>query len=146
MNPYVIGGMGAAIAILGLLLKGAYEDKGELEAKLKTQAEQTTECADANETNTETITRLETRIATMVEERRVDTARREQVLAERERELNQARARAAELERARDDERESNAECADLLGMDLGSVCPATVDQLRVRTRGPGGQGNGDGD
>ena len=120
MNPYLIGGAAAVIFILGLLLKGAYEDKGELEAKLKTQADQTVECTDANETNTETITQLEERIATMVEERRIDTERREQVLAEREQEMQRLQARADELERERENESQTSEDCAALEGGEIG--------------------------
>lgn len=145
MNPYLIGGAAAVIFILGLLLKGAYEDKGELEAKLKTQADQTVECTDANETNTETITQLEERIAAMVEERRIDTERREQVLAEREQEMQRLQARADELERERENESQTSEDCAALNELRVSNFCPATAEQLRVRSRGPGGNGDTDG-
>ena len=98
MNPYVIGGGLAVFALMGFLLKNSYERNGELEAKLETQANETLECSDANTTNQETITGLETQIAAMIEERRVDTERREQVLVEREQELARAVARADRLE------------------------------------------------
>lgn len=145
MNPWVVGGGLAAIAILGLLLKSSYERNGELEAKLETQAAETQECADANATNSTTITELETRIADMIEERRVDTERREQVLVEREQELLRARARADELERERDDEIAENQDCADLTSLNVGLFCPATAGQLRERSRGPGSHGDTDG-
>jgi vacuolar-type H+-ATPase subunit I/STV1 len=94
MNPYIIGGGVAAIALLGFLLKGSYERNGELEAKLETQAAETQECVDANVTTMTTISELTEEISSMIEERRIDTERREQVLVERERELAAANARA----------------------------------------------------
>lgn len=144
MNPYVIGGGLAAIALLGLLLKNSYERNGELEALLKTQANETLECTDANTTNQDTITTLETRIAAMIEERRVDTERREQVLVEREAELARARARADQLEEERENEQDSNQDCADLMSLSLDSFCPATAHQLRQRTIGASGDGDAD--
>lgn len=145
MNPWVIGGGAAIIAILGLLLNSSIKRNGELEAKLETQANETRECADANVTNTTTITELEQRIESMIEERRVDTQRREEVLVEREQELLRARARADELERERDNEIETNQDCADLTSLNVGLFCPATAGQLRERSRGPGGHGDTDG-
>ena len=145
MNPYVIGGGLAVVAVLGFLLKNSYEKNGELEAKLATQANETLECTDANTTNQDTITSLETQIADMIEERRVDTERREQVLVEREAELARARARADQLEQERENEQETNQDCADLTSLSLDFFCPATAHQLRQRSIGAGGDGDPDG-
>lgn len=144
MNPYVLGGGALVIIVMGVLLKSSYERNGELETKLKTQAEETLECADANTTNNTTITTLEERIATMIEERRVDTERREQVLVEREQELLRAQARADQLEKERDNEIAENEDCADLTSLRVDLFCPATAGQLRERSRGPGGHGDAD--
>lgn len=145
MNPYVIGGGLALVAVLGLLLKNSYERNGELEAKLETQANETLECADANDTNVATIAELEATIADMIEERRVDTERREQVLVERSRELAEARARAARLEIERDEEMATNQDCNALSTLAVGEFCPATAGQLRERSRGESGHGDADG-
>lgn len=142
----------AAIAITVLVvlalawqLRVQLKRNGELEAKLDQQAQEAREAADANETNQETIGTLQARIEAMVAERRADAAERERVLAEREQELLRARARADELEREREDEREQNQDCAALSALDVASFCPATAEQLRVRSRGPGGNGDTDG-
>ena len=145
MNPYVIGGGLAALALMGFLLKNSYERNGELEAKLETQAAETLECSDANTTNQDTITALESRIATMIEERRVDTERREQVLVEREQELLRATARADRLEEERRNEQETNQDCADLTSLSLDDFCPATAHQLRQRSIGASSDGDADG-
>lgn len=146
MNPYILGGGAAVIVVMGVLLKNSYEANGELEAKLETQAAETLECSDANTTNQETITTLEGRIATMIEERRVDTERREQVLVEREQELLRARARADRLEEERENEINTNPDCADLTSLSLDMFCPDTAHQLRQRSIGAGGDGDTDGD
>jgi len=138
MNPYLIGGAALIILILSWQLKSSYERNGELEAKLKTQVEQTQEAADANDTNMVTITTLKDRIATMIEDRRVDTERREQILVEREADLMRANAEADRLRGERKDEQLENADCAALAQLDVGSFCPATANQLRERSRGPG--------
>ena len=145
MNPYVLGGGAAVIAIMGFLLKNSYERNGELEVKLENQAQETQECADANLTNDETITELEARIAALSTLRASEAAEREAMLAEREQELLRARARADELERERENEIESNEDCAALTSLDVGQFCPATAGQLRQRSRGPGGNGDTDG-
>jgi hypothetical protein len=144
MNPYVIGGGVAIIAVMGFLLKGAYERNGELEVKLKVQAEQTVEAVDANATNMGTIRRLEKRINTMIESRRVDTVARERLLVEREADLLTARAENDILREAREDEQDENADCKDLSGLRVDFFCPATADQLRQRSRGPGSNGDAD--
>ena len=145
MNPYILGGGAAIIFVMGLLLKNSYERTGELEVKLETQAAETQECADANETTMTTITELTAEIESMVEERRVDTERRERVLVEREQELLRANARAAELERERENEITENEDCAALASLDVSQFCPATAEQLRKRSRGEGGDGDTDG-
>lgn len=144
MNPYVLGGGVLAIALLGFLLKGAYEENGELTAKLETQAEQTLEAVDANATNQTTIAELTAEINTMVEERRVDTERREQVLEERSEELAAANARADRLEDERDNEIDTNPECADIMALSIDAACPASSHQLRQRSLGISGDTNGD--
>ena len=145
MNPYVIGGGLAVIAVMGFLLKNSYERNGELEAKLETQAAETIEAADANATNLETITTLENRIATMIEERRVDTERREQVLVERSEQLAAALIRADRLEEERDNEADTNLDCAAYMQLSLDDFCPATAHSLRQRSIGAGGDGDTDG-
>lgn len=145
MNPYVLGGGAVVIAIMGFLLKGAYERNGELEAKLETQANETVEAADANVTCNATVTELEGRIMTMIEERRVDSERREQVLVEREQEVLQLRARTDQLEENRQDEIDTNPDCADLTSLSLDMFCPATAHELRQRSIGASSNGDPDG-
>ena len=144
MNPYVLGGGVLALAVMGFLLKGAYERNGELEVKLKVQAEQTVEAVDANSTNIITIRRLEKRIDTMIDSRRVDTLERERLLVEREADLLAARAENDILREAREDEQDESADCKDLAGLRVDFFCPATADQLRQRSRGPGSNGDAD--
>lgn len=139
MNPYIIGGVALVIVILGWQLKSSLERNGELTAKLETQAEETLECTDANATNITSIMKLEARINSMIEERRVDTERREQVLDEREQELLRANARADRLEEERNDEIATNEDCADLTALSLDAFCPNTAHQLRQRSIGEGG-------
>lgn len=145
MNPYILGGGAVVLIIMGVLLKNSYERNGELEAKLETQAAETQECADANTTNSTTITELEKTIAELIERRRIDAEHRERILTEREQELLRANARAAELEREREDEIASNQNCKDLTELSVPFFCPATGEQLRERSRGPGSHGDTDG-
>ena len=81
----------------------------------------------------------------MVEERRVDTERRERILVEREADILRWRARADELERERDNEIVSNEQCMEFTSLDPSRFCPATSDQLRLRSRGQSGDGDTDG-
>jgi hypothetical protein len=136
MNPYVLGGAALVIIVMGWQLKSSLERNGELEAKLETQVEQTLEAADANDATMVTIMELKSTIESMVEERRIDTEQREAVLVEREAQLLRSRARADELERERDDEIDTNINCAELASLDVGFFCPAIGSQLRERSRG----------
>lgn len=147
MNPKIVACAAVAliVVVLGWQLRSALKRNGELEAKLEQQAQEAREAADANETNQETIRTLEARIAVMVAERAADAEERERVLAERERELLRARARADELEQERENEQEQNQDCAALAALDIEFYCPATVEQLRVRSRGPSSHQDTDG-
>lgn len=145
MNPYVLGGAVVIIGVMGWQLKSSLERNGELTAKLETQAAETIEAADANDSNMVTIAELRAEITTMIEERRVDSERREQVLVEREQELLRARARADDLEEERRNEIATNQNCAELSALDVGFFCPAIGEQLRERSRGPGSHQDGDG-
>lgn len=136
--------VGVILVVLGWQLKAALQRIGELEAKLEQQARETEECVSANGTNQDTITTLENRIATMIEERRVDTERREQVLVERSQQLAAAMMRAAELEEERENEQETNQDCADLTSLSLDQFCPTTAHQLRQRSIGAGSHGDTD--
>jgi len=139
MNPYLIGGTAILVIILSVLLKNSYERTGELEALLKTQAAETIECADANDSSLTTIAQLESTINRMVEDRRVDAERREQILVERERELAAAIQRADLLEEERNDEINQNPDCADLASLSVDFFCPTTGSILRERSRSQGG-------
>ncbi|MHC4431655.1 MAG: hypothetical protein ACYTBS_07435 [Planctomycetota bacterium] len=136
-----------ALVVLGMAwqLKVQLQKNGELRAKLETQVAETLECTSANTTNQDTITTLENRITVMIEERRVDAERRELVLVERSQQLARALARNAELEQERENEQETNQDCADLTSLSLDFFCPATAHQLRQRTIGAGGDGDPDG-
>lgn len=133
MNPYVIGGGVVIISIMGFLLKNSYERNGELEAELRNANAATEEAADANVTNIETITTMEATIKTMVEERRVDTVRREKVLDDREQELAQARAVAAKLRKEREEAFNENPDCADLASLSVEFFCPLVGKELTER-------------
>ena len=134
MNPYVIGGVALVIAIMGWQLKSSVTRNGELSAKLETQATETLECTAANASTVDTITRLEATITTMVEERRIDTERREQIMDERDQALARAQIVSDELQEERDNEIDENP--------DVAFFCPATGQQLRERSSGPGGNGD----
>lgn len=146
MNPYVIGGVALVIAIMGWQLKSSITRNGELQAKLEVQASETLECTDANSSNVITIRTLTADIRKMINERRVDTARREQAMAEREKELLRAHARADQLEREREDEIETNPDCATLTSLSVDMFCPDTALQLRQRSIGESSDQDGDGD
>jgi len=143
MNPYIIGGGVLVIAIMGFLLKSSYERNGELEAELRNANVATEEAADANVTNIETITTMEATIKTMVEERRVDTVRREKVLDEREQELVQARAVAAKLRKEREEAFNENPDCADLASLNVEFFCPIVGTGLRDRGSNQSGDEDG---
>lgn len=145
MNPYVIGGGLAAMAVMGFLLKNSYERNGELEVKLQTQADQTLECVSANETNDKAISRLEVALRRMTDGRVADAAEREAVLVRRSVELAEARAEASRLERERQDEINTNTECADIMALSIDAACPAATHQLRQRSIGISGDGDPDG-
>ncbi len=144
MNPYITGGMALIIIILGWQLKASVTRNGELEVKLEVQAGETLEAVAANTTNRTAITELTEEINAMIETRRVDSVRREQVLDEREQELLRANARADRLQDERDNEVDTNPDCADLTSLSLDMFCPATAHQLRQRSIGEGGDGNPD--
>jgi glycyl-tRNA synthetase beta subunit len=144
MNPYVIGGVALIIAIMGWQLKSSITRNGELTAKLEAQASETIEAADANATNQATITGLEARIKDMIEDRRIDAELRERVLDEREQELIAANARADQLQDERDDEIDTNPDCADLASLSLDMFCPAAAHQLRERSVSEGRNGDTD--
>lgn len=144
MNPYMIGGVAILIAVMGWQLKSSITRNGELEAKLENQVAETLECADANATNLTTVTTLEERISIMIEERRVDTDLREQVLDERDQELMRVRAAADQLQRERDDEISQNPDCADLASLSVDFFCPAIGASLRERSRGADRNGDQD--
>jgi hypothetical protein len=145
LNPYIVGGVALVIAIMGWQLKSSITRNGELTVKLEVQASETLECSVANESNNTVITTLEKRVTDMVNERRIDTERREQVLVEREDELIIARARATRLEREREDEMDTNPDCADLTSLSLDMFCPDTAFQLRQRSIGESGDRDTDG-
>ena len=138
MNPYVIGVVALIIVVMGWQLKSSISRNGELEAKLDTQVTETLECVDANKTNLTTVTALESRISVMVEERRVDTARREKVLDERDQELSAAKAEAQKLQDERDDAFNENPDCTDLASLRVDFFCPAVSDELRQRSTSQG--------
>jgi glycyl-tRNA synthetase beta subunit len=138
MNPYITGGMALVILILGWQLKASVTRNGELTAKLEAQASETIEAADANATNQTTITGLEARVKKMIEDRRIDSEVRERVLDQREQELIAANARADQLQDERDDEIDTNPDCADLASLSLDMFCPAAAHQLRQRSLGEG--------
>lgn len=144
MNAYVLGGGAFLIIIMGWQLKSSYERNGELEVKLATQAQQTQDCADANETNNQTVSALEEEIARLSDLRRAEADERERILTERDEAQARARARADELETLRDDEIDTNEDCAALTGLRLDAFCPATADQLRKRSRGSSSNGDAD--
>lgn len=136
---YVLGGATLLVIILSVLLKGSYERTGELEAKLATQADETLECVAANDSTMATVDTLTTELAELIEERRIDTERREQILVERESDLLRARMENDRLRNERENEQDENADCKNLATLRVDLFCPATADQLRDRSRGPGG-------
>lgn len=144
MNPYITGGMALVILIMGIALKSSITRNGELEAKLEIQAAETLEATDANTSNMITIGTLRERIVIMIEERRVDTVRREEILVERDTELTQARIENDRLRGEREDEVDTNFDCAELQSLSVDFFCPVAGEQLRQRSRGPGSDGNGD--
>jgi hypothetical protein len=133
MNPYVIGGVAIVIFLLSWQLRSALKENGALEAKLITANEATTQAADANDTNQETITTLEARIVTMVEERRVDAVERDRVMDERDQELAVARAESIKLKEEREEAFNENPDCIDLASLDVGFFCPLVGVELRQR-------------
>ena len=137
-NPYVIGGVALVIAVLGWQLKVALKENGVLEANLVTANAQTNEAADANETLAATIEKLKKANATMVEERRIDTVRREKVLDERERQLATVRAEAARLKRERDEAFNENPDCTEFAGLNVELFCPLVGSGLRERSTSQG--------
>lgn len=144
MNPYLMGGIALLVIIMGASLKSSISRNGELEAKLESQAAETLECVDANRSNITSITELVTQIDEMVEQRRVDTVLREQVLDEKVQELIAAQAETDRLRGIRNDEFDSIPECAELSSLRVGFFCPATGRQLRERSRGENSNGDTD--
>jgi len=132
-NPWLIGGVAIVIFLLSWQLRSALKENGALEAKLVTANEETNEAADANDTNQVAITKLEARITTMIEERRVDTVKRERVLDERDQELAAARAESVKLKKEREEAFNENPDCIDLASLDVGLFCPLVGDELRQR-------------
>ena len=146
MNPYLAGGVALVILVLGWQLKASITRNGELMVRLETQVVETLECADANKSNITSIASLQNRMDIMVEQRQADAEQRELVLVQREQELTAARARADRLEREREDEIDTNPDCADLMSLSLDQFCPNTAFQLRQRSIGESGDRNTDSD
>jgi len=136
MNPYVIGGVVLVFGVMAWQLKASVTKNGELEAKLETQAQATQTCADANESSVAAIGTLRAEIERIASLRAAEAAERESLLVERDRELTAARNRAAELERERRNEIESNAMCAEVMAIHVDDACPASINQLRQRAFG----------
>lgn len=134
MNPYVIGGAALIIIILGWQLKSSLKENGELEANLIVANAAVGEAADANDSNMVTITTLKERITVMVDERRVDTEKREKVLDERDKQLVAAKAEAAKLKKERDEAFNENPDCADLASLSVEFFCPTVGDELLQRS------------
>lgn len=146
MNPYIAGGVALVVFVLSWQLKASITRNGELTVLLETQVFQTLECTDANQSNITSIASLQNRINIMVEQRQADAEQREQILVLREQELTAARARADRLEREREDEIDTNPDCADLMSLSLDQFCPNTAFQLRQRSIGESGDRNTDSD
>ena len=146
MNPYLAGGVALIVLVLSWQLKASITRNGELMVRLETQVVETLECADANESNVTSISALERRINIMVEQRHADAEQRELVLVQREQELTAARALADRLEREREDEIDTNPDCADLMSLSLDQFCPNTAFQLRQRSIGEGSDRDPDSD
>lgn len=141
---FVVGGIGILlIAILGWRLLAAHERIGDLKTKLATQVEATEEAADANDSNIKTINELRAEIDSMIEQRKADAEQREAVIRERERELEAARALARRLQIERDDETETNLQCAEYNKLVMADFCPAAARQLRERSSGTGSDQDG---
>jgi hypothetical protein len=138
MNPYLIGGMALVILILGWQLKSSLKENGILEANLITANAETNEAADANETNQVTISKLKAENKAMIEERRLDAVRREQVLDEREQELIALRAEAKLLREKRDEAFTENPDCIDLASLSIEFFCPINGGSLRDRSTSQG--------
>lgn len=132
------------IVILSWQLKSSITRNGELTAKLETQVEETIEAVQANHSNFTTITGLEKALKDMVASRAADAAAREAMLVERDTELAAARAENEVLRGEREDEADTNIDCADLRSLSVGLFCPVAGDQLRERSRGPSGDQDGD--
>lgn len=142
MNPYLIGGVALVILILGWQLRSALKENGALEAKLITANEATTQAANANDTNQETITTLEDRIVTMVEERRVDAVERDRVMDERDQELAIAQAAAVKLRKEREEAFNENPDCTDLASLSIEFFCPLVGSELRERASNQSSNGD----
>lgn len=138
MNLYIAAGASLVIALLSWQLKSALNHAGELEADLKHQVSETNECVSVNELNRDAVERLNNKIAELDQLRRSEAKEREAVLVRREEELTAARTRAAQLERERRNEIESNPACAEIMSISIRDVCPDATFQLRQRAIGEG--------
>ena len=138
--PYV------ALAIMTILYLGKRDDYAEVQIKLKNQANQTQEAADANVTNLVTINSLRARIDAMIAARKADQEARERLLAARDRELSIARLDAAKAKQERDRLLRSTESCENYADIVVADICPAIAIGLRERSRGPGSDGDKDSD
>lgn len=136
-----------ALAALWLNLSNARKTAriAELETLLAAQAAETREAVQANEAALGVVDGLTERLRDIVEERRVESERNARVIATRDNELAEARARARELEVERDTIWRSDPDCADLAGTRVDLMCPAIADRLRERSRGASGESPGGG-
>ncbi len=137
MNPYIVGGTAIVILGMGWALKSSYERNGELEQKLKNQVTETEEAVAANESNQQAIRRLESRIETMLEERRLEAERRDQVIRDRDIELQVLLEDNERLRKEREEALNENPDCADLASLSIDYFCPTVGAELRERSRGP---------
>lgn len=136
MNPLMIaGGVAALFAVIGGLqtwrLGNAQEEVGELRAKMEVQIAETRQAVDVNTALNTNIDELATKIAAMVEGRRLEREEQDRVLAARDEDIAAATAIARRLEGERDEIFRRDLGCAEMGDIRVDLVCPAIAEQLR---------------
>lgn len=139
----IAGGAAAfAMVLVGIQtwrLGNSQEEIGELKAKIFHQVAQTQQAVGVNVTLNTQLDGLATRIADMVEARRLEREEQDRVLAARDEDLAAAVDEARRLEGERDVIFRSTLSCAELGSTRVDLACPAIADQLRQRTHGGSG-------
>lgn len=131
-----------AVAVFGIItlqtqrLHAARSHVEKLDTELTSVRQQLDATISANQTNQTTIDTLQKRIQVMVDERTLDKAKQDALLAQREDQLAKAVKDAANERKKREQAWTSSTSCQSLGSVRVDAVCSDIADRLRDRSAG----------